>query len=42
MRYAIVTKIPYYGYKMKIVPEAVFDDGFLYLRVLPGALRMWY
>lgn len=31
---AIVTKIPYYGYKMKIVPEAVFDDGFLYLRVL--------
>ncbi len=30
---AIVTKIPYYGYKMKIVPEAVFDDGFLYLRV---------
>ena len=31
---AIVTKIPYYGYKMKVVPEAVFDDGFLYLRVL--------
>jgi len=30
---AIVTKIPYYGYKMEIVPEAVFDDGFLYLRV---------
>jgi diacylglycerol kinase family enzyme len=31
---AIVTKIPYYGYKMRVVPEAVFDDGFLYLRVL--------
>lgn len=31
---AIVTKIPYYGYKMQIVPEAVFDDGFLHLRIL--------
>jgi len=30
---AIVTKIPYYGYKMEIVPEATFDDGFLYVRV---------
>jgi len=28
---AIVTKIPYYGYKMKIVPNAVFDDGYLHL-----------
>lgn len=28
---AIVTKIPYYGYKMKIVPNAVFDDGQLHL-----------
>ena len=28
---AIVTKIPYYGYKMKIVPNAVFDDGHLHL-----------
>jgi len=27
----IVTKIPYYGYKMKIVPNAVFDDGQLHL-----------
>lgn len=27
----IVTKIPYYGYKMKIVPRAVFDDGHLHL-----------
>jgi diacylglycerol kinase family enzyme len=27
----IVTKIPYYGYKMKIVPNAVFDDGRLHL-----------
>jgi diacylglycerol kinase (ATP) len=30
---AIVTKIPYYGYKMQIVPEAVLDDGRLYLRI---------
>ncbi|MCU0916268.1 MAG: hypothetical protein MUC88_17160 [Planctomycetes bacterium] len=29
-----MTKIPYYGCKLKITPEAVFDDGFLYLRVL--------
>ena len=28
---AIVTKIPYYGYKMKVVPNAVFDDGLLHL-----------
>ena len=28
---AIVTKIPYYGYKMKVVPNAVFDDGQLHL-----------
>lgn len=28
---AIVTKIPYYGYKMKVVPQAVFDDGYLHL-----------
>lgn len=28
---AIVTKIPYYGYNMKIVPNAVFDDGHLHL-----------
>jgi diacylglycerol kinase (ATP) len=31
---AIVTKIPYYGYKMKIVPNAVFDDGRLHLLAL--------
>jgi len=30
---AIVTKIPYYGYRMEAVPEAVFDDGNLHLRV---------
>jgi diacylglycerol kinase family enzyme len=30
---AVVTKIPYYGYKMKILPEVGFDDGLLYLRV---------
>lgn len=28
---AIVTKIPYYGYKMRVVPNAVFDDGYLHL-----------
>jgi diacylglycerol kinase family enzyme len=28
---AIVTKIQYYGYKMKVVPNAVFDDGHLHL-----------
>jgi diacylglycerol kinase (ATP) len=28
---AIVTKIPYYGYNMKIVPNAVFDDEHLHL-----------
>jgi diacylglycerol kinase (ATP) len=28
---AIVTKIPYYGYKMKVVPNATFDDGYLHL-----------
>jgi len=28
---AIVTKIPYYGYKMRVVPNAVFDDGCLHL-----------
>lgn len=27
----IVTKIPYYGYNMKVVPNAVFDDGYLHL-----------
>jgi len=27
----IVTKIPYYGYNMRIVPNAVFDDGQLHL-----------
>jgi diacylglycerol kinase family enzyme len=28
---AIVTKIAYYGYNMKIVPDAVFDDRHLHL-----------
>ena len=27
----IVTKIPYYGYNMKMVPHAAFDDGQLHL-----------
>ena len=28
-----MTKIPNYGYNVRIVPAAVLDDGFLYLRV---------
>jgi len=35
---AIVTKIPYYGYKMKIVPHAVFDDGHLHLLAVNSSL----
>jgi diacylglycerol kinase (ATP) len=35
---AIVTKIPYYGYKMKIVPHAVFDDGYLHLLAVNSGL----
>lgn len=31
---AIVTKIPYYGYNMKMVPKAVFDDGRLHLMAI--------
>jgi len=27
----IVTKTPYYGYNMKVVPNAAFDDGYLHL-----------
>ena len=34
---AIVTKIPYYGYKMKVVPNAVFDDGYLHLLAINSA-----
>lgn len=31
---AIITKIPYYGYKMNIVPKAGFDDGNLHLLII--------
>jgi len=34
----IVTKIPYYGYNMKIVPNAVFDDGQLHLLAINSGL----
>jgi diacylglycerol kinase (ATP) len=34
---AIITKIPYYGYKMKVVPNAVFDDGYLHLLAINSA-----
>lgn len=35
---AIVTKIAYYGYNMKIVPDAVFDDRHLHLLALNSGL----
>ncbi len=34
----IVTKIPYYGYNMRIVPNAVFDDGQLHLLAVNSGL----
>ncbi len=36
---AIVTKIPYYGYNMKVVPQASFDDGLLHLLVVNSGRR---
>jgi diacylglycerol kinase family enzyme len=42
---AIVTKIAYYGYNMKIVPDAVFDDRHLHLLAInsgwPNSCRAW-
>ena len=35
---AIVTKIPYYGYNMKVVPNAAFDDGQLHLLAVNSGL----
>jgi diacylglycerol kinase family enzyme len=34
----IVTKIAYYGYGMKIVPDAQFDDGYLHLLAVNSPL----
>jgi len=31
---AVITKLPYYGYGFKVVPQAQFDDGFLHLLIL--------
>ncbi|MCX5848581.1 MAG: hypothetical protein NTW65_03950, partial [Deltaproteobacteria bacterium] len=31
---AVITKMPYYGYGFKVVPQAQFDDGYLHLLVL--------
>lgn len=35
---AVITKLPYYGYGFKVVPQAQFDDGFLHLLVLNTGL----
>ena len=31
---AVITKLPYYGYGFKVVPQACFDDGYLHLLIL--------
>jgi len=31
---AVITKLPYYGYGFKVVPQAQFDDGYLHLLIL--------
>lgn len=31
---AVVTKVPYYGYGFKVVPQAEVDDGYLHLLIL--------
>ena len=31
---AIITKLPYYGYGFKVVPQAQKDDGYLHLLIL--------
>jgi len=31
---AVITKLPYYGYGFKVVPQAKFDDGYLHLLIL--------
>lgn len=34
----IVTKQPYYGYGMKVMPHAKFDDGLLHLGIFPAGI----
>ena len=31
---AVITKLPYYGYGFKVVPQAQLDDGYLHLLIL--------
>jgi diacylglycerol kinase (ATP) len=31
---AVITKLPYYGYGFKVVPQAQFDDGYLHMLIL--------
>jgi len=31
---AVITKLPFYGYGFKVVPQAHFDDGYLHLLIL--------
>ncbi|MGB5217312.1 MAG: diacylglycerol kinase family protein [Smithella sp.] len=31
---AVITKLPYYGYGFKVVPQARYDDGYLHLLIL--------
>lgn len=31
---AVITKVPYYGYAFKVVPQAQVDDGYLHLLIL--------
>ncbi|HNY51084.1 MAG TPA: diacylglycerol kinase family protein [Smithella sp.] len=31
---AVITKLPYYGYGFKVVPQAQYDDGYLHLLIL--------
>jgi diacylglycerol kinase (ATP) len=40
---AIITKLPYYGYGFKVVPQAQIDDGYLHLLILnTGPFRALY
>ncbi len=31
---AVITKLPYYGYRFKVVPQARYDDGYLHMLIL--------
>jgi diacylglycerol kinase family enzyme len=34
----IITKQPYYGYGMKVMPYANFDDGLLHIGIFPSGM----